>query len=314
VGKTKKRPSDYRPALEFMIREKREGGRVLAPAVVAGDEIARWRRRCLVLVHGFNNNDGEAAIAYHGFRTRQQEIFPEVTAPTLDGRLGDAFWPGDAAWRFFDFLDFGVYSAAVGHARLTARELAATLRERMPQLVEVDFVGHSLGCRVILETLDILRDSAPFRVRRVCLMAAAVPSEMLEPGGIYYELLQALSNDGTQVRVLRSMHDEVLHFAFPAGQAMAGPDERSTRALGRFGVTPLMPGYRATLDDQELSGANHGDYWGHSKTGISREATALAGEFLRIGRAARTVSRPRVFGAPASSTAARTIGEPREIE
>jgi pimeloyl-ACP methyl ester carboxylesterase len=104
----------------------------------------------------------------------------------------------------------------------------------MPQLVEVDFIGHSLGCRVILETLNILRDKARFRVRHICLMAPAVPSEMLEPDGIYYDLLQSLSTDGTQVRVLRSMHDEVLHFAFPAGQAMAGPDERSSRGLGRF--------------------------------------------------------------------------------
>src|SRR5437868_12946510 len=75
MGRNKSRPSDYHPLLQFYLRKKTEGGSVLIPGDIRGaaDEIAR--RECLVLVHGFNNTDSEAAEAYFGFRNRQQEIF-----------------------------------------------------------------------------------------------------------------------------------------------------------------------------------------------------------------------------------------------
>ena len=58
----------------------------------------------------------------------------------------------------------------------------------MPSLERVDFIGHSLGCRVALETLLLLRTRSLPIVGRVVLMAAAVPSEMLESAGKFYGL------------------------------------------------------------------------------------------------------------------------------
>lgn len=309
MGKLKKRPIGYAPFLELVFREKSEGGGVLSPGKFGGAADAPARRSCVVLVHGFNNNDGEAAAAYDGFRLRQLENYPGVGLIDLNRRLGDAFWTGDADWGWFDFVDFAVYSNAVGNARRTAAELRALLLS-MPNLLELDLVGHSLGCRLILETLDLFRKNGDGpRIRRVCLMAAAVPMEMLEPNGRYHDLLTELSIGGTRILILHSKQDTVLHYAFFAGQAMAGPDERSSRPLGREGPNPMVPGFRGTVDDMEMGGAKHGDYWGHSNTGIAREAARQAGAFLDIGVAGREVGVRREVGAPEAGYTERAAFE-----
>lgn len=295
MGKQKPRPEGYAPPLQFLLREKSEGGNILSPGKFADDIVAATRTSCVIMVHGFNNTDGEAASAYDGFRKRQQDAF-NATRAALDARLGDTFWAGDADWGWFDFADFGVYSRAIGHAHQAANELVALL-ERMPNLIEVEFIGHSLGCRVVLETVHhlVMAGHGP-RIRRVCLMAAAVPMEKLEPGGDFYDTLATLAADGTQVFVMHSRQDKVLHFAFPLGQGMGGPGEHSSRALGREGPDALMPGYHGTLDEMQMGGADHGDYWGHSGTAIARESAKWAGRFLGFDQGGREIGVARAVG------------------
>jgi pimeloyl-ACP methyl ester carboxylesterase len=306
MGKLKERPGGYAPFLELVFRERREGGGVLDPGKFAGIPDAQARRTCLVMVHGFNNNDGEAAAAYDGFRQRQlEEAGAAIDIVDLNRRLGDAFWTGDADWGWFDLVDFGVYSQAVGFARRTGPELRDLIL-KLPNLLEVEFIGHSLGCRLILEALESFREhnDRP-AIRRVCLMAAAVPMEMLEPGGRYHDLLADLSNRGTKVLVLHSRQDTVLQYAFSLGQASAGPGERSTRALGREGPNPMLPGYRATLDEMQMAGANHGDYWGHSGRDIARESARQAGRFFELGKSSREVGTRRKGWIPSDGFPAR---------
>ncbi len=313
MGRNKSRPDNYKPLLQFYLRRKAEGGKLLVPADVRTSPDELTRRECLVLVHGFNNTDSEACEAYLGFRARQREIFSPADPTVYEHRFGDSFWPGDADWwSFFDKVDFLVYPSAVHTSVQTGAELANALL-RMPNLEQVDFIGHSLGCRVVLETLLVLRRRAIPRVRKVVLMAAAVPSEMLEPGGKFYDLLTAMSAEGTTVDVLHSMQDTVLHSAFPPGQSLAGGSEASARALGRFGPTPLMPGYRGMMSGREIAGAKHGDYWGHSKTEPSRVATDEAGRFLALGAIGRPLGVERELGAPAVESDSRELGDPREL-
>lgn len=300
MGRLKERPKGYQPALQFYFRREVEGGGVRDPGDRRAVGGAESRTSCLVMVHGFNNNDGEAAIAYAGWRNRQVEEYG-VSPEELNARLADAFWTGDADWGFFDFADFGIYSTAVGNARATAKALRAMLLG-MPNLLEVDFIGHSLGCRVILETLELFRQNGDGpAIRRVCLMAAAVPMEKVEPGmppdGRYYQLLADLAATGTRILILHSRQDIVLHLAFGAGQFMAGPDERSNRALGREGPNPLMPGYPGTIEERQMGGAGHGDYWGHSGSVISRESTKQAGRFFGLSTA-REIGVARSAGVP----------------
>lgn len=313
MGKNKARPADYRPLLQFYLRKKAEGGSILSPADIRASADELTRRECLVLVHGFNNTDSEASEAYLGFRSRENEIFSPADPRSYEHIFGDAFWPGDADWwSFFDKADFLVYPAAVHTAVHAGAELASALW-RMPNLETVDFIGHSLGSRVVLEALLQLRTRAVPRVRRIVLMAAAVPSEMLEPHGRFYDLLIALHGEGTTIDILHSTSDTVLHYAFPPGQSMAGGREGSARALGRFGPSPLMPGYRANISEREIGGAAHGDYWGHSKTPPSRVATEEAGRFLRLGDIGRELGSARVLGSSPAEIQARELGVTRTI-
>ena len=284
------RPDGYRPGLELSCRAALEGGAIRDPAQ------ARWaagvpttRLRCTVLVHGYNNNDGEAAQAYLGFRKRGYEEFPALLPGALETRLADAYWPGDADWPGpLDFLDFLFYPRAVPVAVGTAPVLAAAIRS-IPGLVSIDVIAHSLGCRVALQAIGELLASGP-RVERVCLMAGAVPVEFLQGDGRYEPVLRALLAQGTPVRVLHSRADLVLRFAFPPGQAAAF--EPSLQALGLYGPTPGMPGFGANISERRIPGAGHSDYWGHND---DPSAAYDAAEFLKLGEAARVVGKIRII-------------------
>jgi len=294
VGREGRRPDAYKPSLELYLRAKQEGGDLLVPSILRARLDALSRRSCLVLIHGFNNTDSEAATAYFAFRTRQTEI-NEPAAP-LDALFGDAFWPGDARWGWLDMADALIYPISVGTAKRAAAQIARLLWQ-MPNLQRVDFIAHSLGTRVVMETLAQLRERTLPKVERVCLMAPAVPSEMLEPRGRFFDLLRQMQAERTRFYVLHSMQDTVLHRAFPIGQRFAGAGEASSRALGRFGPTPLMPGYGDTLRGDAVEGAGHSHYWGQEVNPASRKATELAGMFLELGARDRKLSSVRRVGA-----------------
>jgi len=88
MGKKKPRPAGYNPPLQFLLRQKPEGGDILSPGKFADDRGMPSRRSCVVMVHGFNNTDGEAAYAYFGFRNQQISAFG-VSLQELDARLGE---------------------------------------------------------------------------------------------------------------------------------------------------------------------------------------------------------------------------------
>jgi len=303
------RPREYAPLLEFYVRQDVEGGSVREPGLLRGTLDAQARDSCLILVHGFNNTDGQAAQAYFGFRQRQAKL-DRARAYTFEKYFADAFWPGDAdlPW-LLDLLDFGVYPIALRRAERAAVRIVDLLMT-MPNLRAVDFVAHSLGCRVVLESLLILSEKLPmFRVARVCLMAAAVPSEMLEPGGRFHDLLVRLQADGTKLFVLHSSRDAVLSYAFYNGQALAG--EPSVRPLGSYGPSEFMPGYNSTLKHCAVPRAGHSDYWGHKTSRASGTAIAKAGDFLGLKGLARQVGEGRSTGDSIDPLEARRLGTMR---
>ena len=150
-------------------------------------------------------------------------------------------------------------------------------------------------------------------IGRVVLMAAAVPSEMLERRGKFFDLLMELAAEGIEIRVLHSTSDKVLHFAFPPGQSLAGAGEASGRALGRIGPIATMPGYKATLNGVVIGGADHSDYWGDGAKGPSEQATRDAGTFLKLGDLGRDIGTNREEIEPASLAAPRDVGVFREL-
>jgi hypothetical protein len=147
----------------------------------------------------------------------------------------------------------------------------------------------------------------------VVLMAPAVPSEMLEPGGRFFDLLMQMWAEGIEVRVLHSLDDKVLHWAFPPGQSLAGRSEASERALGRYGPSVMMPGWNKTLKGITITGADHGDYWGDGAAGPSLQSTTEAGNFLRLGEVRRNLSPSRTLSAPVALPVPRSLTDGRSL-
>lgn len=291
MARFKRRPPDYKPSLEFNVRKDREGGGVRNPGLtLPNGGPAPTRREILVLVHGFNNHEQEAAEAYIGYRVGQSTTNDRVLPGSLDRLLADAFWPGDADWGWFDFAQPLVYGKAVHKAVDSAQALAKQIMS-LPNLETVSFLGHSLGCRVVLETISILLEHGRPAIGRICLMAPAVPVEMVSASGRFEAVLRKLQGLQVKIRLLHSTDDGVLAGAFVPGQATAGIKEASLRALGRKGPPPSMPGLGHTVSHQQIFGAGHSNYWGHEFNDAARHSLLDSGGFFGFGGLGRTIAR-----------------------
>jgi pimeloyl-ACP methyl ester carboxylesterase len=291
VGNFQRRPPDYKPSLEFNVRKSREGGGVRNPGLTLpnGGPVPS-RRETLVLAHGFNNNEQEAAEAFIGYRVGQYSTFGNLSPGSLDRLLADAFWPGDADWGWFDFAEPLIYGKSVSKAKDSAAVLARQILA-LPNLETVSFLGHSLGCRVVLETVERLLDAGRPAIGRICLMAPAVPVEMVSAGGRFDGVLRKLQGLHVKIRVLHSTDDGVLAGAFVPGQASAGPKEASLRALGRKGPPQSMPGLGDNVSHQQIYGAAHSDYWGHKVTEPSLHALKDSGGFFGFNGPSREIGK-----------------------
>jgi len=119
-------------------------------------------------------------------------------------------WPGD------DRLSPLTYSLEERDADQTATRLARALAERIRPVEPVNFIGHSLGCRVALETMTRLAGSGVM-VEHVLLMAAAVDADALSRSSRYRDAV----NRARRVFWLASERDRVLRYAFPVGDLVA---------------------------------------------------------------------------------------------
>lgn len=177
--------------------------------------------------HGFevNQNDG---IAHLGFWLSSLQIGGAVPIGLL--------WPGDCIIPIFvDYIVEGREAISSGNL------FADFLNDNFTAAVSVSFASHSLGARVVLQTIAGL--SGDIHVRRTLLMAGAIDDDCLTE-----EYAGAASNID-EISVLASTRDDVLAFAFPLGDPLqriidsGHPYYRA--ALGRTGpVPPYPPGNR----------------------------------------------------------------------
>ena len=207
-----------------------------------------WRH-LLILVHGFNNAESEATAKYKHYveSVLSLEARPSQVLPDAVG-LRTAFYGADVAG----------YPVDVERALDTVAPLATYLRRLIaarPGARRISLVGHSLGCRVILETMRRIGPAAgpPFAV--VNLMAAAAPVALAEAG-------QALATAPMAAATLLKAHsraDWVLWLAFPAGQFAAWTLGFEAAAYGEaIGRHGNPPGFG---DAVRREGNGHGDYW-----------------------------------------------------
>ncbi len=252
------------------------------------------RTRLVVLLHGYNNNQKEAEEAYQAFYEVQLGLAHLANGDDIspDRNFLKVFWPGDR----WGVLGVAYYPWAIAMAETSARVLANVLVSISSGGLDVEIVAHSLGCRLAFELMKQLNGRAGVTLTRVALMAAAVPTFMLEDVANPNSLHNAYRDAGiVQSLSLFSPADEVLTLAFPIGQ---------TDAPGHEGFFPTALGHKQWVSPYEVSnlnqvedrGSGHSDYWGW-KLNTRQEYAVPAGteirkllRFSRIGPMTTTTS------------------------
>jgi Alpha/beta hydrolase of unknown function (DUF900) len=205
--------------------------------------------RLILLIHGYNVPRAKAENSYRQFQEHLSRFAPNIAAD-----ICWVFWPGDAWLPGASELSYPwqvrrALSCAPGLAEyLTARHTATGRPSRLILL------GHSLGCRFILESLSyLLRKDTNCQVDcSVILMAAAVPVEYVKKGP-----LATAAAFAKPTHVLYSESDSVLRRYFGVGQAMAG---EIGGAVGLRGQPSESWQFR-----REMKGFDHDDYWQRSE-------------------------------------------------
>jgi len=213
------------------------------------------RPRRVLLVHGYNVSQRQAEKAFEKFEESLYEF-----AKRLADDCCWVFWPGDAPIPFIRTI---AYYRKLKNAKACAPEFAEYLKELSPahgEAPHVIIIGHSLGCRLILEALGLLAQQQREEALKInlkieiILMAAAVPITLLFEGGS----LREAAFQSTRRMVMYSRYDSVLRDFFAIGQRL-GRDGLGCplEAVGRFG----LPSIGVWTGKYELYHYDHSHYW-----------------------------------------------------
>jgi hypothetical protein len=242
-----------------------EAGAILPPA--NAHRSPRGYRRIYLLVHGFNNTPDEANEGYGALRQRLEKH----VGSNLAKKIWEFYWPGyEEGYSSIMTLRTGRRPAnslvtafhysrqvpkAINFGKLLG-EYILDLRAET-QDTEVIFIGHSLGCRLILEALSQIVGLVPnSKVPAILLMAAAVPVSAVVSGGS----LRPAVDFCPRKFALFSHRDWVLSLCFPPGQLRAHDG----------GAVPVAVGWHGAPDGcwtgRQRMRLFHGEYWDHDVT------------------------------------------------
>lgn len=252
-------------------RGKDVGGPVLPGKIVriagvdSGSEDAlRRETRVTFLVHGFNVNrpDGQASM------TRLAGLLQSQSG----GAIVAVTWPGD------HWAKFASYSFEGNDADDSGAELVRFIDRVITPGADLSFVSHSLGARVVMESVKRLT-SGGFAVRQICMMAAAIDDFSLAHPNDY----RAAALAADRVAVLASRNDKVLRFAYPVGdflQAFLFWRDKRGSALGyhgpRMAREHAIPGCVLHFQISDSARADHGDYFTPAKPSAKPSSNQLA--------------------------------------
>ncbi len=224
------------------------------------------RSRIVFFIHGYNTSYGEATESFDDFWNNY--LYEKLT----DQEKGDClffFWPGNRKW--WPLIRSFYYPWPIEKAYETALELASYTKKLKSinkyEPLRLQFVAHSLGCRVTLETLKMLKQESLTHIviEKVILMAPAVPVGDCElPSGYFVEQLSKYTET-----VLYSSKDKILSLSFPLGERIGSlvsdldieknynwKMRRAWEAVGKAGNPKSR--WSKESEDTKLS---HGDYW-----------------------------------------------------
>ena len=212
------------------------------PAVDQARFLADIRgRHVLIGTHGFNVDfvGGVSALSYWGGLL-------QLSGPAIYVGL---LWPGDSVWAHG--LDYPVEPRVADEA---GEKLAAFLQKATTDVASLSFVSHSLGARVILQTIN--RMSRP--IRCAILMAGAIDDDCLTVE------FQAAEQQVAGISILASRRDEVLAWLFPLGNLAGGIIDQGhpwwRGALGRYGPKVRPANFEAPFQVPENWAYGHHHY------------------------------------------------------
>jgi hypothetical protein len=199
-------------------------------------------RHVLIATHGFNVNrtDGIAHLS-------KWEGLLQLAPPSVFVGL---LWPGDSIWAHG--LDYPEEPRVANEA---GRLIGPFLDANFGGAASISFASHSLGARVVLETVSQM--SRP--VRRITLMAGAIDDNCLNT-----EFQPAAARIG-EISILASRKDAVLSAAFPLGNLLAGIIAEGHpwwhAALGHRGPSnPWPANFHAPFEIPDNWNFGHGNY------------------------------------------------------
>ncbi|HWO40564.1 MAG TPA: alpha/beta hydrolase [Candidatus Eisenbacteria bacterium] len=252
-------------------------GRLIRPAgpVAFGteDDLVRESKFTFV-IHGFNvsRRDGRERLVYLANR------LPSAA----DGAILAVLWPGD------HWVGPASYPFEGNDADDSAAELARYIERVIPPGSPLGFVSHSLGARVVMETLKRLIGRG-YAIGPVCLMAAAIDDFSLADPEDYRNAVDMAE----RIAVLASHEDEVLKLAYPTGDLLQAFiffwRDSAGLAAGYHGPKPSgehpLQGHVYHFQIPDVRNSDHGDYIPDSSPSANQlSAAAFADQVLkRVG-------------------------------
>jgi hypothetical protein len=258
------------PAFVLDLRSDPRGGAVVPARLTSGtlDELQQCRS-VVFMVHGFNVDRADGTVELTALGARLPAMGAGATVAVL--------WPGDS------IVGPLSYPFETSKADDSAVELATYIGENLPQHPAISFIGHSLGCRVVMETVRQLWMKG-IAVSQVCVMAAAIDNDSLGAAVEYFNAAEFAARVG----VLWSPSDQVLEFAYPLGNLLSAFihwSETSDAALGYTGPrASRSPPGDPPADVQGVGipadygggGVNHGDYLPDAQGNLNDKQQAAA--------------------------------------
>ena len=251
---------------QLSVRVEPKGGKVADQVKVLDGASPQGRRSLVLLIHGYANSQDAACGSFQACINNLEQTASQASSQLLSP-IFKFYWPGDTKLPVISQLS---YPWEIGPARDSAARLAEFLQGLAGPggtPVEIHLVSHSLGGRVVLETLKHFQgfSSAPVIFKSMSMMAAAVPVHMA--GNSNQLLYPALIPERRQV--LFSSSDLVLMIAFRAGEFAAG-EGFFPEAVGTYGHPNGM------WQQKNLQGYEHWEYW------PSAVAASYLANFLQV--------------------------------
>jgi Alpha/beta hydrolase of unknown function (DUF900) len=257
---------DTRLLNELSVRRGDGKAEIFLGIKARGDLSELTNKRLVILVHGFAVPATDATSTYQSFLNALIKSDDRLAQRTFCAYWG-FHWPGDHGGSRLvrGTASKATFSIRIELANQAARQLAGLL-SRLERDQEVYFVAHSLGCRVVMQTLFEIgiwsasrsTEWTGAKVKGAFLMAAAVP----------WMFCDKEPEDGNPDDVPRYFHrrageplewvffsakDWVLNRPFHAGEWLHG--EGGGEAVGRNGFPP------GRWDHPVETKLRHSGYW-----------------------------------------------------